>query len=238
MSYAPIYPHGEVEEIGNDIYMVRGSINMKPLVRITRNMAFVRQGNELSLINPIRVDERVLKQITSLGNIKRVIRTGALHGIDDPYYVDSFSAEMWSQAGGSVYTKPKIDVVMGADTALPFDNAQIIEYNHTKEPECALHIADGNGILLTCDAIQNYGDYSYNNLLAKLMMPLIGFSKTTLVGPIWLKLMTSDGGSLESDLRQLLGLKFDRLLSAHGTYLSQGAYLAVEKAIDKAFASA
>lgn len=235
MSYEKVYPHGDVEEIGHEIYMVRGSINLNPLVRITRNMVFVRQGSELSLINPVRVDDRVLKQITSLGEIKRVIRTGALHGIDDPFYVDTFKAEMWSQIGGSIYTKPIIDTVLNEETTLPFDNAKIVEFKNTKEPECALHIADQDGILLTCDGIQNYGDYSYNNFLARMMLPFIGFPKTTIVGPIWLKLMTQEGGSLEKDLRQLLELKFDRLLSAHGTYLSSGAHQAVERAINKAF---
>jgi len=237
MNYERIYPHGEVEEIGSEIYVVRGSINLNPLVRITRNMVFIRQGSELSLINPVRVDDRVLKQMASLGEIKRVVRTGAMHGIDDPFYVDTFGAEMWSQAGGTIYTKPSIDVVINDGTALPFDNAKIIEFKNTKEPECALHIADDDGILITCDAIQHYGDYSYNNFLARVMMPFIGFPKTTIVGPIWLKLMTSEGGSLESDMRQLLDAKFDRLVSAHGTYLPNGAHQAVEKAIDKAFAA-
>lgn len=238
MSYGKIYPHGDVEQIGNDIYMVRGSINLNPLIRITRNMTFVRQGSELSLINPIRVNDRVLKQLASLGEIKRVIRTGALHGVDDPFYVDTFKAQMWSQTGGSVYTKPAIDVELNEQTPLPFDNAKIVVFDNTKEPECALHLGDGDGLLVTCDAIQNYGDYSYNNFLAKMMLPFIGFPKTTIVGPIWLKLMTAEGGSLEKDLRQLLDLNFDRLISAHGTYLANGAYEAVEKAINKAFSSA
>ena len=46
------------------------------------------------------------------------------------------------------------------------------------------------GLLLSCDSIQSYGDYRYNSLLARWIMPWIGFPKTTLVGPRWLKLMT------------------------------------------------
>jgi hypothetical protein len=33
----------------------------------------------------------------------------------------------------------------------------------------------------------------------------------------------------------LLGLKFDRLLAAHGTLLKTGAHAAVERAVDKVF---
>ncbi|MEM7467012.1 MAG: hypothetical protein AAF387_09025 [Pseudomonadota bacterium] len=235
MSYAHVFPHGDVEEIGNNIFMVRGSIKLNPVIRITRNMAVVRNGREISLINPVRVNDRVLKQIANIGEIKHLIRTGALHGVDDPYYVDNFGARMWSQPGGTAYTTPKIDVEISADTRLPFDDATAIIFEKTKQPECGLHIADGDGLLLTCDAIQNYGDYSYNNLLARMMLPFIGFPKKTLVGPIWTKLMTPEGESLESDVRKLLALPFNRLLAAHGTLLTSGAHAAVKAAIDEVF---
>ena len=237
MSYAPIYPHGEVEEIGANVFMVRGSIKLNPVVRITRNMVFVRSGNEISLVNPIRVDDRVLEQIKKIGTIKHLLRTGALHGIDDPFYIDHFKPTMWSQPGGSIYTQPPIEVELSADTELPFPNASLVIYENTLEPECGLHIADDDGLLITCDAIQHYGDYSYNNLLAKVMMPFIGFPKRTIVGPVWLKLMTPDGMTLENDLRQLLKLPFNRLIAAHGTYLKQGAKDAVDQAIVTAFAN-
>ena len=142
---------------------------------------------------------------------------------------------MWCQPGGTVYPEPPIDMPLDATTALPISNASLVIFSNTKEPECAVHIADDDGLLITCDAIQHYGDYSYNNFLAKLMMPFIGFPKTTIVGPIWIKLMTPEGGSLEGDVRQLLSLQFDRLIAAHGTYLKHGAHAAVEQAIGKAF---
>ena len=109
MSYARVFPHGELEEIGRDVFMLRGSINLNPVVRITRNMALVRDGKEVSLINPVRVNEKVLKQIGGLGAIAHVIRTGAFHGIDDPFYVETFNAAMWAQPGGTTYQTPKID---------------------------------------------------------------------------------------------------------------------------------
>ena len=68
-------------------------------------------------------------------------------------------------------------------------------------------------------------------------MPLIGFPKTTLVGPIWLKMMTPAGGSLETEFRRLLELEFDSLLSAHGSLLRGGAHEAVAQAVDRAFPS-
>lgn len=231
-----IYPHGKVEKIDENIFMVRGSIKMNPLVRITRNMAIVRQGDEISLINPIRVSPEVESQIEALGKIKHIVRLGAFHGVDDTYYSEKYSPSMWSQPGGSTYTVPKIDNEISAGCQLPFLNAEVIEFNGSVEPECVLLIKVGKGLLLTCDAIQNYGDYSYNNLAAKLLMPFIGFPRTTIVGPIWLKFMTPENQSLEAQFRKLLALEFDSLLAAHGTLLKTGAYTAVEKAIDKAYA--
>ncbi|GJM13229.1 MAG: hypothetical protein DHS20C12_16320 [Pseudohongiella sp.] len=231
----PIYPHGKIEEIAEDLFMLRGSIKMNPLVRITRNMGIVRSGDELCLINPVRVNAKVEAELEKLGKIKHVMRLGCFHGVDDPYYVEKFGAQMWAQSGGTTYTEPKIDKELDSIAPLPFDNGEIFEFAGTKQPECALLIDRGRGTLFTCDAIQNYGDYSYNNIAAKILMPFIGFPRTTLVGPIWLKFQTPEDESLESEFRRLLGLRFDRLLAAHGTLLESGAHAAVEKAIEKAF---
>ena len=88
---------------------------------------------------------------------------------------------------------------------------------------------------MTCDAAQNYGDYSFNNWVARLVMPRIGFPKTTIIGPIWLRLMTPENKSLESEFERLLELEFDKLLSAHGTFLEQGAREAVRAAVQNTF---
>jgi hypothetical protein len=234
-SNTPIYPHGNVEEIAEDIFMLRGSIKMNPLLRITRNMGIIRNGDELSLINPVRVSAKVEAQIAKLGQIKHVIRLGCFHGADDPYYVEKFGALMWAQLGGTTYTVPKIDKELDSVAPLPFDNAEIFEFAGTTQPESALLIKRGTGILFTCDAIQNYGDYSYNNIVAKILMPFIGFPRTTIIGPIWLKYQTPEDETLEPEFRRLLGLKFDRLLAAHGTLLKTGAHAAVERAVNKVF---
>ena len=88
MAYAPVYPHGPVETIGENVFMVRGSIKMNPIVRITRNMAIVREGEELTLIDPVRVDDKTLADIDRLGTVRHVLRLGPFHGIDDPFYMD------------------------------------------------------------------------------------------------------------------------------------------------------
>jgi hypothetical protein len=236
MNYPPAYPHDPIEEIGEDLFMARGSIRINALGRITRNMAIVRDAGELTLINPIRLSAAGEEQLNALGDVKRIMRLGPMHGLDDPYYVDK-GAEFWCQAGGTMYTVPEIDQEMSVGSELPFPDAQLFCFDSTKQPESALLIQRAGGILLTCDAIQHYGDYGRTSLIPRLLMPFIGFPKTTLLGPIWLKLMTPDGASLRGEFERLLTLEFDGLLSAHGSFLQTGAHEAVERAVARAFDS-
>jgi hypothetical protein len=235
MAYAPAYPHDPIEEIARDLFMVRGSVRLNALMRITRNMAIVRHQGELSLVNPIRLDEHGERELLALGDIKRILRLGPLHGLDDPYYVDRLGAELWAQGESQTYPEPKIDQKLAADRPLPFPDAELFVFEGTKQPESALLIRRDPGILLTCDSIQHYGDYRHNTLLARLVMPLIGFPKTTVVGPIWLKMMTPEGASLKGEFERLLTLDFDGLLSAHGSLLASGAKKTVAAAVRKAF---
>ena len=235
MTYPPACPHDDVLEIAPNTYMARGSLKMNAVMRISRNMAIVRHNDGLTLVNPIRLNEAGEAQLNALGKVRHILRLGCFHGIDDPYYMDKYSPEFWCQAGGTVYPEPKIDHIITETTDLPFPNAELFCFKRTTQPECALLINTGNGILLTCDAIQHYGDYSNNNWFASVMMPLIGFRKTTLIGPFWMKLLTGKGDSLEDEFERLLKWQFDKLLSAHGTLLETGAHAAVTAAVARAY---
>lgn len=236
MSFTPAYPHGAIETLADDVFMVRGSMRMNPVMRITRNMAIVRDGDALTLVNPIRLDERTLGALDELGRVRHLLRLGPFHGTDDPFYMDRYAPEFWCQPGGQAYTEPAIDHPLSEGGELPFSNASLFAFRGTLQPEAALLLEVQDGLLLTCDAIQHYGDYSYNNLPARLLMPFIGFPRTTLVGPIWLKLMTPEGMSLRDEFERLAGLGFNALLSAHGTFLADGAREAVSAAVARAFA--
>ena len=62
-----IYPHGDLEKIGTDAFMVRGSIKINPLMRISRNMGIIREENELTLINPIRLNKKTEEKLKEMG---------------------------------------------------------------------------------------------------------------------------------------------------------------------------
>lgn len=235
MPYAPVCPHDPIEEIGPDLFMVRGSVRMNRLIRITRNMAIIRHGEELCLVNPIRLREAEENKLRDLGRVRNIVRLGPFHGLDDPYYVDRFEAPLWAPGKSEAYPEPQIDHVLRPGGELPVSDAELFRFEGTVQPEAALLVRRGKHTLLTCDAIQHYGDYRHNNLLARCMLPFLGFPKTTVVGPIWLKVMTPQGASLEGEFRRLLELEFERLLSAHGSLLRGGARAAVSAAVDRAF---
>ncbi len=121
--YPPVYPHDPIEEIAQDVFMVRGSLRMNALLRISRNMAVIRHDSELTLVNPIRLHAAEEEKLQTLGTIRRIMRLGPMHGVDDPYYVNRFKAEFWCQPGGTIYTQPDIDVEMRPDGPLPFPTA-------------------------------------------------------------------------------------------------------------------
>jgi len=234
-AFAPVYPHDSIEEIIPDVFMVRGTIRMNRLMRITRNMAVIRHDGELTLVNPIRLDEAGEAQLSTLGEITRILRLGPMHGIDDPYYIDRWATELWAQEESRAYPEPKPDRRISAASTLPFPDSLLFCFEGMTQKESALLIDREGGLLLTCDSIQHYGDYRHNNWLARTVMPFIGFPKTTVVGPIWLKIMTPEGASLESEFRRLLELDFRHLLSAHGSFLADSAHASVEAAVDRAF---
>lgn len=233
-THAPAYPHDDLAEIAPDVYIVRGSLRLNPLIRISRNMTIVRDAGELTLVNPVRVNERGVAALRRLGRVRRIVSLGALHGLDDRWYRDHFGVETWARPGSSRYPAPADHVPLDAGGPLPFADARLFCFGST-EPESAILIERGNGLLLTCDALQHYGDYHHMSPAARVVLPFIGFPKRLLVGPIWLKAMTPPGGSLRPDFERLLEWKFDSLMAAHGSHLPVGAHRAARAAVEAAF---
>ncbi len=238
MAYPPAYPHDPIVEIAPEIFLARGAIALNPVLRISRNMVIIRNDGEITVINPIRLNPEEEQKLKALGTVKHVLRSGAMHGLDDPYYVDTFGATFWCQEGGTTYTVPKIDHPLTEGCNLPFPNAELFCFRGTVQPESAILFNVGKGVLVMCDAVQHYGDYKHNNLPARLLMPFIGFPKTTIVGPIWVKIMTPDGQTLKPEFDRLLTLDFDALISAHGSFLKTGAKPAVKTAVEKIYGAA
>lgn len=94
---SPAWPHGEIKEIFPDIFLVAGTNitdfnNVK--LQHSRNMIIVRENNQLSLINTVKLTDEGLIELDSLGKAKNVIRIDAFHGRDDAFYIGKYQARL------------------------------------------------------------------------------------------------------------------------------------------------
>lgn len=227
-------PHGPIENVLPDIWVVYGSIRMAPLMRVGRNMVICRSGEELTLLNPIRLSGQGEAELGKLGKVAHIVRLGCFHGMDDRYYVERYGARFWCQAGSSHYPEPPPDIELNDDTRLPIDGARVWTFRETRLPECVVLIERDGGLLVTCDSLQNYTGIKRTSTVARLVMKYFGFRRTMIIGPLWLKYMTSAGGDVRADYERLLKLRFDRLIAAHGVLFDGGAHAAVERAVQEA----
>lgn len=238
MRYPAPLPHDLPIELAQDLYVVHGCVTPGPGVRFSRNMVIVRDAGKLTLINPVRMDEAGLAALEALGEVAHVLRLGPFHGMDDPFYVDRYKPTFWAFEGGTTYTTPAIEQPLTEGGTLPFPNARLFAFSHMKETEGAILLERAPNVLITCDAIQSYATpphTPHTNWLSRLVMPLIGFPKKTLIGPVWVKLLVTDKAGIEADFERLLALEFDQLIAAHGTFVKSGAHMEVENAVKSYF---
>lgn len=215
-AYPAALPHEPLEEIFPDIFLVHGSARVGPGMRLNRNMVIVRNERDLSLINPVRLSAPAETHLAKLGNVKHVIRIGYYHGLDDRYYVDRYGAEFWSQPGSHRYHEPRPMRLLSDATPLPIPNAELFLFKTTSFPESAILLKNHGGVLVTCDSLQYWTDWSYCSFAAKMVIRFFGFSLRMLIGTFWLKAMTPKGLSVRADFERLLKLEFKHLVGAHG----------------------
>ena len=228
-------PHGDIKELGEGVYWVRGSAVMAPGVRIPRNMTIVVHDGEVTVIGAVRLSPIGEARLAELGELKHVVKIGYFHGMDDAYYLAKHGADYWTLPDGARDKDPTpTETLAGAH--LPFPDAELFAFEHTKQPEGALLVKRAGGILVTCDAVQNWPDTSGCTLPAKLVTHLIGFTKRPAqIGPPWRKRMTPDGDTLKTDFERLAGLKFDKLIGGHGSPLQSGAQKALAATVAVTF---
>jgi len=238
MSYPKALPHDPILQIADDLFVVYGSIMLNPVMRITRNMTIVRHGNELTLINAVRLSEDGLQSLDALGEVKHVMRLGPLHGYDDEFYMNRYSPNFWGFDDGVTYTTPKVSHPLKAGGELPFPDAELVVFSDLKQTEGVIVLQRGSGVLLTADVLQTYSTpphMPHTPWLVRKLMPFAGFPNETLLGPIWIKLLVQDKPQFEAEIRQVLEFKFDQMIAAHGVFLPNNAKQEVAAAIDKAF---
>jgi hypothetical protein len=236
--FRPAQPHGPLKEVFDNVFFVTGGFRMGPGVVIARNMVVVRTGDELTLLNAIRLSDEGMAELDKLGRVKHVMRLGFFHGADDPYYFARYpEARSWSgkrMVPVHVEDDARMDIVEGGE--LPID-AKAFRFHGGDFDEAALVLPRDGGVLVTCDAVQNWTSTEGCNFLGGVMMKAMGFIEPAKVGPVWVKRMhpATKGKALHAEFERLASLEFQHLLSAHGTPLMNNARNLLRASVERAF---
>lgn len=225
-------PHGEITEFCPDVYWVRGRMTMKRVFAFSRNMIILRQGEELTLVNTVRLNDAGLARLDQLGKVTHVIKLGHFHDRDDAFYVDRYKATFWAMAGHQHNHGLKADVNMTETVELPLSDARLFRFQGAKVAEAIIHLKRNGGILVCCDALQNWRKATPEfNLFSRIMMPLMGFMKPSNVGPAWLKAAKAR----PADFLRLQTFAYRHVLPAHGDPIRDDAHEQFDRTFDRLF---
>lgn len=232
--FPPVQPQGRLHAVFPDVHVLHGTVSMGPGVRIPRTMVVLVHEGELTVVNAVRPDEAGMAALAALGTVRHVVKIG-MHGMDDPWFVDHYGADFWALPGVDP-EGPPVTRRLVADEALPVPWLRLHSFRDTRRPEAALLADRDDGVLLTCDSVQNWSDLEGCSFLAKGVTLAMGFTKRPAnIGPPWRRIQTPEGGSLEADFRRLLELPFDSLVGGHGKPLAGGAKAALTATVDALF---
>lgn len=224
-NYREVQPHGKIKKVFNDVFMVTGTNHIHHDgvdIQVSRNMIIVRDGNNLSLINTVRLNDEGLAQLNRLGTVTNVVRIGAFHGYDDEFYLDHYHAALWALKKMEHQSGKMTDRFLEADGPMPFAHCTLFEFATTLYPEAILiYKTEEGSVLISCDSIQNwtYADEFFSESSAKAFQEQ-GLIKAANIPDTWIGACQPQ---LE-ELKKLKSLQFKHLLSAHGEPLINTAY--------------
>ena len=216
-------PHGAISEALPGIFFVTGTREwhfMDLDWQFSRNMTVVRDGERLTLFNAVRLSDQGLRDLEKLGRISNVVQLGGLHGVDDAFYRDTYGATYWAQPGAGQEGVP-VDRELVAGGELPVADAVLFSFTTTKVPECIFRLDRHGGVLIACDALQNYvaPDEFFSEQSAQVMTEM-GFFTPANVGPVWMQAAEPGAG----DFKRLSELSFRHVFCGHGAPVLDTAF--------------
>ena len=239
IAYPPPLPHGPIRQLLPDFFVVRGQARVAPGVLVNRNMGIVRSGDELLLVNPVRLNRVQEERLTELGQVRQAVRLGYFHGCDDLYYRDRFNVYFWRQSHSDHYPLPPADQFLVDGGSCPVTGGRVFEFSNSSVPEAALLIPHSGGLLLTCDALQYWNGWTACNWAGKWMLRLSGVHQGMQVAPGWCRRATPDSENslrwLAADFQRLLQLPFQHMLAGHGDFCADRAHELAEQAVAASF---
>ncbi|MCP8900661.1 hypothetical protein [Gilvimarinus xylanilyticus] len=236
-AFPPALAHGTIEEVFTDVFCISGAMEtvlMDMDWRFSRNMTVVRDGDRLILINTVRLNDEGLAQLERLGTVTDVIRLGALHGRDDAFYLDRYQASYWVMPG--IKTEPEHGArPLEPTSTLPIGDASLFAFETSKIPEGILHLQRDGGILIACDALQNWltPDEHFCDS-SRERMETMGFFTPANVGPVWHQVAEPKA----EDFHRLKALEFKHALCGHGEPVRNNAREAFGATFDRLFQQA
>jgi hypothetical protein len=229
-TYTPVTDHGELTKVLDNVYIVRGSFNLGLGIMIGRTMTIVKRGDDLTVINSIRVNEEVEAEIKKLGTIKHLVRLCTGHGTDDAYFINTFEPTYWSLEGIAPVADTKAhDKALTEDGERPIPDMKLVLFKNTplkKWHECVIWIPDSDGTLITCDFIQNQTTTDHTSFMGKHISYWMGFQGECKCSPMW---RSANGMDHWDDIERILAWDFENLVAAHGGAKIGGAKAATEK---------
>lgn len=220
--FPPALPHGQIEEVFPDVFFVSGA--METVLhdmdwKFSRNMTVVRDADRLIIVNSVRLNDAGLADLDRLGRVTDVVRLGSLHGRDDPFYVNRYDADYWAMPGMQHESGLEANRTLTPDS-LPISNASLFEFRTTQIPEGILRLDREDGILVACDALQNWlAPDEFFSDSSRALMQQMGFFTPANLGPVWVQRATPDG----DDFARLKDLPFRHALCGHGEPLRDTA---------------
>ena len=216
--------HGPLQEVFPDVFFVTGTMRAifgEVEWQFSRNMTIVRDRGQLTLINTVRLNDEHLEQLEDLGKISHVVRIGSLHGVDDAFYVDRYSADYWAVPGMTHEAGLVPNREIGRNGETPFEGCTVFLFSTTALPEAILIIERAGGIAVASDALQNWiqPDAHFAEPTVERMQSM-GFFQKANVGPVWMQ-MAQPGAD---DFSRFQQHSYRHALCGHGEPLRDSAH--------------
>jgi hypothetical protein len=235
--YSPAWPHGTFQVAFPDIFFVIGTNKTQHAgveIQTSRTMVVVREDDGLTLLNTVRLTDAGLRDLEALGEVRNVVRLGAFHGRDDPFYRDRYGAMLWALPGAEHLDGRGPDRLLASGGASPVRAGEAFVFSSARFPEAAVLIRREGGILITCDAVQNWThiDEFFSPRCGELFAAQ-GFIRAVNIPSTWRHACDPS----VDDFRRLLALPFRHLISAHGAPLRDEAHALLEARTDEVFSA-
>ncbi|KAL7581166.1 hypothetical protein ACA910_005955 [Epithemia clementina (nom. ined.)] len=240
----PRYKAKAIQKLDDNVFLVVATLKSGKMPKSNKNMVVIRHNKrELTLVNPVHLDEEGESLLLKLGTFQRIIRLAPRQGIEhDKHYLQKYpSVRRWAPKGDSQYSDElPVHRLLTADDDAILPGCHVFSFQATAHPECALIILQdyvGN-LLVTAEALQAHRDNPYINIPTRTQLAARGLmAKDVVIPSFWIRHMhTSKKGDktgLRNDMEALLRLDFERLVSYTGVMIHQRAKENVVVAVEQ-----